>query len=118
MHLSSYCAKKMLFSMLNFRENGNLRGKSLFASLRRHLERKPLVKKNGSLQNWLCLGFVWVLLGMGQPAGAGCTFYFRFTRYQFLYAHCRSQVSKQSWRRFLRNHVQRKKSYLKEKRKK
>ena len=66
----------------------------------------------------LCLGFVWVLLGMGQPAGAGCTFYFRFTRYQFLYAHCRSQVSKQSWRRFLRNHVQRKKSYLKEKIKK
>lgn len=46
----------MLFSLLNFRENGNLRGKSLFASLRRHLERKPLVKKNGSLQNWLCLG--------------------------------------------------------------
>lgn len=63
-------------------------------------------------------GFVWVLLGMGQPAGAGYTFYFRFTRYQFLYAHCRSQVSKQSWRRFLQNHVQRKKSYLKEKRKK
>ena len=54
----------MLFSLLNFRENGNLRGKSLFASLRRHLERKPLVKKNGSLQNWLCLGFVWALFGL------------------------------------------------------
>ena len=30
--------------------------KSLFASLRRHLERKPLVKMNGSQKNWLCLG--------------------------------------------------------------
>lgn len=56
------------------------------------LPNAAILKKNRWLKRMAVYktGFVWVLLGMGQQAGAGCTFYFRFTRYQFLYAHCRS----------------------------